>query len=151
MHFKKESLDSQRSAGPREIWNEVRIASRSVPLAPRRLNAVRHVEHNRLPERTHDYERTEVDDEIVVAEGSPSLGQKDLAVSVALAFSRPCASPAEKETALSSGSRSVRSQPPPAPDRSGGRGTPESESHRARLRRRLPGSSHGHRSGPAAR
>ena len=80
MDFKKESVDS--GGGPRagEARNISCFTSRPVALAPWNLDAVRDIENHGPAERLHDGKAAKINDEIVVAEGSPPFGEDHVAI-----------------------------------------------------------------------
>src|SRR5437764_4885388 len=75
VYFHRRTVDAGSDAWPGQIGYVFRLAARTLPLAAGQLQAVRHIEDNRHAEAFHDREGTEIDDKIVVAEGSAPLGQ----------------------------------------------------------------------------
>src|SRR5690349_24354376 len=77
MRFDEEPVDPGGGAGAGERQDELGLPSGAVLLAPRKLDRMRGVENHRIPQPTHDRERPDVDDEIVVPEGGSPLGEED--------------------------------------------------------------------------
>src|SRR5262245_15652153 len=74
VHLEEDAVDAGSHAGGRERLDELRLAGSHAVAAPRQLQAVRHVEHDRDAERAHDRKRAHVDDQIVVAEADAAFG-----------------------------------------------------------------------------
>ena len=75
--LEEHAVDARRHAGRRQRVDELRLAGRDAVAGARQLQAVRHVEDDRVAEAAHDRERAHVDHEVVVAERGAALGEDD--------------------------------------------------------------------------
>ena len=87
----------RRRRRPRQRLDELRLAGRHAVAAARQLQAVRHVVDDRVAERAQDREGAHVDDEVVVAEAEPALGDDHPLVAGAVTFSIACRMSAGRE------------------------------------------------------
>ncbi len=80
MQLHEQRVDSHRRGGPGERSDELPLAARFRPGAPRKLHAVGGVEDDRPAEPPHGRQAAHVHDELLVAEGGAPLGEQDSAV-----------------------------------------------------------------------
>ena len=78
VHFHEDGIDAERHGGTREGLHVLPLPSRPGSLPAGKLHRVRRIEDHRHAEPTHHPEAPEVDDEVVVAERGPPLGQQDV-------------------------------------------------------------------------
>ena len=83
MNLEKNSVNARRHAGRRQRLYELGLPGGDAVTAARKLQAVRHVVDHRISQRAHDGEGAHVDDEVVIAEREPALGDDDLLVASA--------------------------------------------------------------------
>jgi len=83
VHFDENSVGASGDRSACQGLDELRLAADGRARRARKLYAVRRVEHHRPSERAHDQESAHIDDQIVVAEARPALGQDDLSLPVA--------------------------------------------------------------------
>ena len=81
VHFHEHAVDACRHARRRHRIDEFRLAARHTVAGSRQLQAVRHVVDDRMAQRPQDREGPHVDDEVVVAESEPALGDDHARVS----------------------------------------------------------------------
>ena len=102
MDFHKNRIDAASDTGTSKVFDVFRLPARCLAKSARKLQAVRHVKHNRHAKRPHYRKRTKIDDEIIVTETRAAFGQQNLFATRGLLVSRQYSlHPTARETVLS--------------------------------------------------
>src|SRR6185369_6095869 len=78
MHFHEDRIDTTRNSSTREGFDVFRLSTRCMTKAPRQLQRMRHIKHNRHAKLAHDRKRAHVDDEIVITKTGATFRQQQL-------------------------------------------------------------------------